>query len=199
MPLPRCFSQLILFTFSESSGMEPNIFNGSKADFTYFITMALRKKMSWNTLKILLIDVASSLEETREVISILLRELETLHSILEKKDKELEKYRIDGFTVETQKNEVEDQNYFSETETIPDNSQENEQQNYEIETETMDDEIEILDVVKESINEEKDLKMDECSNLYRKHENENNDLGEADCYEFLNEIDNGFYHLFVTS
>ena len=94
--------------------MEPNIISDTKTDFQNFITMALRRKMSWKTLKILLIDVASSLDETREVISILLRELETLQSLLEKKDKELEIYRIDGFTVETQKNEVEDQNYMSE-------------------------------------------------------------------------------------
>ena len=84
-------------------------------------TKQIQWKQSWlyifhyhGTLKILLIDVASSLEETTEVISILLRELETLQSLLEKKDKELEIYRIDGFTVETQKNEVEDQNYMSE-------------------------------------------------------------------------------------
>ena len=113
---------VILLPFSELLDMEPD----TKTDFQNFITMALRRKMSWNTLKILLIDVASSLDETKEVIGILLKELEILQSTLEKKERELEKYQNNGFTVETQKNDFEDQSFISETKT--DNFQENEQQ-----------------------------------------------------------------------
>ena len=67
----------------------------NKNDFSYFISMALQKTMPWTTpwttLAILLKDLAPTLNETREIISILLKELESLQSVLEKKH-ELKKH-----------------------------------------------------------------------------------------------------------
>ena len=64
----------------------------NKNDFSYFISMALQKTMPWTTLAILLKDLAPTLNETWEIISILLKELESLQSVLEKKH-ELKKHR----------------------------------------------------------------------------------------------------------
>ena len=152
--------------------------------------MALQDRMPWKTLAMLLNDVAPTLNETREVITISQKELETLQSTLQEKEKQLEKYQNDSFTFESHKSDDEVQNYTLETETIPKNIQEIEQQSFiELETETMDDEIEILEVVKD---EENYLDINECSKPYQKNENENDehDSGEAYANEFLNEIDN---------
>ena len=45
-------------------------------DFQYFIQMALEKKMAWSTLAHLLTDLAASPEKSKQVIKMLLQELE---------------------------------------------------------------------------------------------------------------------------
>ena len=67
--------------------MESYVCKGTKTDFSYYIKMALLQRMPWKTLESLLIDVAPTLIETREIISILLRELETLQLTLQSKEK----------------------------------------------------------------------------------------------------------------
>ena len=163
--------------------MESNIYNGTKTDFSYFVRMALKDNMPWKTLTILLQDLAPTLKETREVISILLRELESLQSILHKKEKELAKYQNYGPTPKIQKNTL-------EAEIIT-----NEKQSIIPENEMIEDEIEDLEVVKETLNEEMYGDMDKGSKPIDNHVNENDedDLGEAE--ENMDEIDNEWYTL----
>ena len=75
-------------------------------------------------------DLASTLNEIREVISILLKELVGLQLTLKEKDKELEMYQNSGSSEDTQ--------YIS---------LQTELQSSVIETETMDDEIAVLELV----------------------------------------------------
>ena len=55
--------------------------------------------MSWNVLAFNFNSLAPSLNETREIISILLKELEALHITLQKKDKLLEEYQNESKSV----------------------------------------------------------------------------------------------------
>ena len=96
--------------------------------------------MAWKKLAMILKDLAPTLNETREIICILLKELEGLQLALKKKDKELEKYRNVGAPEDSQ-------NILLETQIIADDVQENELQISVIETETMDDEIAVLELV----------------------------------------------------
>ena len=59
--------------------MESNICKGTKNDFSYFVDMALQNRMPWKTLASLLTDLAPTLNETREVVRILLKELGPIH------------------------------------------------------------------------------------------------------------------------
>ena len=82
--------------------MESNVNIHLTPDFSHFVALTLQNRMQWKTLSLLLFDLAPTLNETREIICILLKELEALHLILQKKDKELEKYQNDGFVAVTQ-------------------------------------------------------------------------------------------------
>ena len=73
--------------------MESNVYNGTKTDFSYFIRMAVQNNIAWKSLAMILKDLTPTLDETREVIGILLKELEALQLSLKKKDKELEMYQ----------------------------------------------------------------------------------------------------------
>ena len=73
--------------------MESNVSQGTKPDFSNFVALTLENRMPWKTLNSLLFDLAPTLNETREIISILLKELEALQSTLQKKEKELAKYQ----------------------------------------------------------------------------------------------------------
>ena len=99
--------------------MESNIYNGTKTDFSYFVRMALKDNMPWKTLTILLQDLAPTLKETREIICILLKEIEALQATLQKKDKELEKYENIGSITKNQKSNIDDHNVTLETKSIP--------------------------------------------------------------------------------
>ena len=123
--------------------MESNDYKGTKTDF---VRMALQYKMPKTTLTLILKDLAPTLNETREIICILLKELEALQLTLKKKDKELDTYRKG-------KNSEDYQNIALELEPVPNIVQENEQQSTISDIETLDDEIEVLEVVKESMNE----------------------------------------------
>ena len=50
--------------------------NGHEVDFNYFIQSTIQKKISWKSLTFLLIDLAPTLEKSKEVIEILIQELE---------------------------------------------------------------------------------------------------------------------------
>ena len=84
--------------------MESNVYKGNKNDFLYFVTMALQKRMPWNILASLFKNLAPTLNETRNIIDILLKELETLQSILHKKKNLLKKHQ--NFNSNYVKNEM---------------------------------------------------------------------------------------------
>ena len=50
--------------------------NGHEVDFNYFIQFTIQKKMPWKSLSLFLIDLAPTLEKSKEVIEILVQELE---------------------------------------------------------------------------------------------------------------------------
>ena len=48
-------------------------------DASYFVSKALQNSLPWTYLAMILKDLAPTVDEARDVISILLKELETLH------------------------------------------------------------------------------------------------------------------------
>ena len=57
-------------------------------DFQYFIQMTIEKKMLWSTLAHLLTDLAATPEKSKQVIKMLLQELETWVSKVENESKQ---------------------------------------------------------------------------------------------------------------
>ena len=80
--------------------MESNTSKNDKNDFSYLVGMALWNRMPWNILAFNFNSLPLTLYETREIIGILLKELEALQSTLEKKEKLLEKYESVSDSVE---------------------------------------------------------------------------------------------------
>ena len=78
--------------------MIPKTYKGNKTDFSYFVNMALEDRLPWKTFTMLLNDVAPTLNETREIISLLLKELESLHLAFQEKHDELMKYQENNET-----------------------------------------------------------------------------------------------------
>ena len=136
--------------------MESNVYKNSKPDYSNFVALTLQNRMPWKMLSSILFNLSPTLTETKEIICILLKELEALHLILQKKDKELEKYQSDGLIPVTQNSKINDHNITLETESVPNDNKgiKEQEQSFSKESETMDDEIEVLEVVKESIDEE---------------------------------------------
>ena len=66
---------------------------GIKTDFSHFVNLALQDRMTWQTLAVLLNNFAPTLNKTKEVISILLKELETLHLAFQKNQEEIRRYQ----------------------------------------------------------------------------------------------------------
>ena len=104
--------------------MNSKCYKGTKNDFSHFINMALQERMPWKILSFLLKRLAPTLNETREIICILLTELEALQSTLHDKEKEIENYqRNSEENSEETEQEVEDED------------------DHSIQTETMDDDL----------------------------------------------------------
>ena len=53
-----------------------------KVDFRYFISLALQNKLAWQSLPSILSDFTPTLEDSKEVIEVLLNKLEKVHSEL---------------------------------------------------------------------------------------------------------------------
>ena len=101
--------------------MDSNICKGNKTDFSYLIGMALQNRMQWNILALLFQNLAPTLNETREIISILLKELESLQSILQKKEKLSENHQRGSDNVEgTKLSKVQNSVTSEEMETVLD-------------------------------------------------------------------------------
>ena len=80
--------------------MSSTEFKHYKYDFSHFVSMALQNTMPWQTLSMLFKDLAPTLNETREIIGILLKELEALQSTLKTKEKLLEEYQRENDSFE---------------------------------------------------------------------------------------------------
>ena len=65
--------------------MESNSSKNSENDFSYLVGMALRNRMPWNILAFTFNSLPLTLNEAKEIIGILLKELEALQSTLQKK------------------------------------------------------------------------------------------------------------------
>ena len=111
---------------------------------SYFVGLALQNTMSWNTLPIILKDLAPTLDEAKEVIDILLKELETLHSILQKKHQELETYQRRDEVLSDIAVKESNQNTSVETEPYSNDSSL---------PEPVEDEIKVFEVVEKRIDE----------------------------------------------
>ena len=137
-----------MFLFQVLYKMESNISKGDKTNFAHFVQMTLQNKMYWKTLAFLLIDLAPTLNETREIISILLKELEAFQATLRKKDKLLENHSKGFDNFEKFENNLELNTL--ENVTITDGIK----SNSTVETEGIENDIEVLEVDKEIFNEE---------------------------------------------
>ena len=138
-----------------------------KTDFCQLIGMALQSKMSWKVLANILEGIIPSFEESKEVINILLIELEKLQLILMEKEKvdnksnaqdeipeDIESIADEKFTEEIVENDVHVQyNITTETEHFSNKAKKLEDTLPES-ISMEDNDIEILEVVKESMGEE---------------------------------------------
>ena len=88
--------------------MATKTYKGNKTDFSHFVKMALQDRMSWKTLETLLNDFAPTVNETREVISILLKELEALYLEFQKNKEVLKKYQEESETLVDRKRLIDD-------------------------------------------------------------------------------------------
>ena len=162
-----------------------NVYKGSKTDFSYLVGMSLQRRMPWETLALLLRDLAPTLEETREIISILLKELEALQSSLQKKHKEFEEFQNHNKnSEELMQSDIHDQNNFtlepSNDETL-------------LNTEAMEEDIEAVD-----FDEEKSINLDKSSVNDISKQMDKNDQGNESAIRSMKEIDNEWY-TFVTN
>ena len=130
---------------------------------SYFVSLALQNTMPWTTLPTILKDLAPTLDEAREVINILLKELETLHSTLQKKHQEVEKDQNRDQVLSDIAFQESNQNTYLETESYSNDAKV--QDRSLTESEIVEDEIEVLKVVKERINEETYLQSIERTKL----------------------------------
>ena len=164
--------------------MESKRCAGVKNDFSFYISMALQDRLPWKTLATIFNDVAPTLNETREIINMLLKKLETLHLDLNKKEIELHKYQDRNQTLVS---ENVDPNYLPDIETVVNNDDVMEV----IET----SEIRYLEEISEDFNESKHPSEEFKENgmteseIIRKDERSEN---------YLKEDDNEWY-TFVTS
>ena len=72
-----------------------NYSDGINVDPKYLIRLATHDKMSWNILEMLLEDLISTLAKSKQVIKLLIQELQTLHSKLKEKHFSIEEMEID--------------------------------------------------------------------------------------------------------
>ena len=164
--------------------MESNIFKGTKNDFSHFLDMALQKRMPWNILALLFKNLAPTLNETIEVINILLKELESLQSTLQEKEKLLEKYQREGENFEkTESTNIENCVSTKETESVGVTFHE-----HESEPEIVEDEIGVLEV-------DQDMSFEGIETDYNTTDNDDQNSENKVEDKSFNEIDNESIHL----
>ena len=186
--------------------MNSKMCKGESSDFCFYVSMALKDRLPWRALAIIFNDAAPTLNETREIINILLRELETLHLALRGKQTELGEYQVERQTFANSKSN--DRDHLAENEIIadddrvmepyPDDSDELDDSLSKIKAKVVEEEdIEVLEVVKETINEEMCFEMNggtkipdlrEPDNFLNESDPPNNSVDES-----IREIDNEWY------
>ena len=150
---------------------------GTSSDFILYLKMALQKRLPWKTLAIIFTDVAPTLSETREIITILLKELETLHLALLPKQTELKEYQDKNQTVLDTENSIRDS--LSENEMIANNkvmelfAKDDNKPDFLKEIEN--DNVEVLEVVKERMEEEMSIELNEGNIIEDKRQVSEND------------------------
>ena len=161
-----------------------------KTNFVHLISMALQSKMSWKMLAEVFDGIIPSFEEAKQVINILLMELEKLQLKLMEKEGKVSPQNQELKMCRNVDSSEDTQTISLETETMSD-----ELQSSVKETETMDDEIEVLEVVKESMMEKMYLNERENSKSFKKNvdENDGHDSGDKDSEDYMDEIDNEWY------
>ena len=70
-------------------------------DFCYLIDMALQNKIPWKSFSSFLMDITQSLEDSKQVMKILLEKLEALHFKLIKKEKETKLHKKEVMNLDT--------------------------------------------------------------------------------------------------
>ena len=166
-------------------------------DFCYLIDMALQNKIPWKSLGSFLmeLDIMQSLEDSRQVMTILLEKLEALHFKLLNKEK-LHEENITQLAVDSQKQSPHENIYNiyddnpPEIENITDDF---DNQDSLQETEAIENDIEVLDVIKERIESDRSAEDD-----MQLSENDEKELGNEDVNGSVKEIDNKWY-TFVTN
>ena len=108
---------------------------------SHLVGMALQNTLPWTSLAILLKDISPTLSEAKEVITILVKELETLKLSLQSKEKELENYQKENVITseESKINNYQKSNISSQNELVVDDNIEQIDSLHE--TETSDNEI----------------------------------------------------------
>ena len=168
-------------------------------DFCYLIDMALENKIPWKSFGSFLIDITQSLEDSRQVMTILLEKLEALHFKLLKKENETKLHKKEIMNLDT---ESEEQNSF---ENIGNHSEDNsfdKDNHVDISNEPIEDDIEVLEVIKERIDENMFLDFNESERSpegdMQVGENDEKDLVIEELSTPVKEIDNKWY-TFVTN
>ena len=201
---------LHIFRFVVNFSMEEIDGVSAKADVTYFISLALKKEISWEALALVLDGFKLTTGQYKNVVKILLKELQSLQAKLQS--------NINDFS-EVDFQSVVHENNLKNTEIEADNPSENDNQsvvdsfekdqpmeesnvhledltNSEFKTiiaeESMDDEIEVLEVVKETFDEEVYL---DCSKSYKNlvDENDEQESVNKETDKSWDEIDNKWY------
>ena len=177
-------------------------------DFCYLIDMALENKIPWRSFGSFLMDITQSLEDSRQVMTILLEKLEALHFKLLKKEDETKLHVKKAIKLVTackkQTSSVDkaskDDSY--EIENYVHISDELDNQDSLPETNAIDDDIEVLEVIKERIDVNMYSEFNESNRSSKIDmqvgENDKEDLVIEELSTPFKEIDNKWY-TFVTN
>ena len=124
----------------------------------YFIQSAMQKKMPWKTLTFFLNDLTPTLEKSREVVEILVKELEKLALKLEKLNAEKETFedpQVDSETI-NQKNSLSSGHDYSDSESTDKYSEKEEESDEQLFQESLNEDEDFIDHISESSDENLD-------------------------------------------
>ena len=175
------------------------------SDFCYLIDMALENKIPWKSFGSFLIDITQSLEDSRQVMKILLEKLEALHFKLLKKENETKLHDKEAMKLVSESTKqttiTEDDLYEIKNDVNIADGDELHNQDSLPEIEAINND-EVLEVIKERIDENMYLEFNESDKSsegdMQVSENNKDDLGNEEVNGSVKEIDNEWY-TFVTN